>query len=161
MVTEKFLQWDRNGNFTAHIFALGIQPHLLNVYGLCIVDELQWRSKSSLFALLLTVFVVNSLPAQRKSISKRIRYYNNSTGTFRLLLVCGDVEMNPGPNINRSSIHNQRQAAPQCRQCEKPDAVSIAFVLNVMILYKQSVPKISILKLSSLLFQRHGYAPNA
>ena len=36
--------------------------------------------------------------------------------------MCGDVEMSPGPNINRSSIDNRRQAAPRCRQCEKPVA---------------------------------------
>ena len=120
--TEKVLQWNRNNNFTAHIFASGIQLHLLNVYGICIADELQWRSETLLFAPLSTVFVVNSLPAQRKWISRRIRYYNNSTATFRLLLVCGDVEIKPGPNINRSSIHNRRKAEPRCRQCEKPVA---------------------------------------
>ena len=41
------------------------------------------------------------------------------------ILVCGDVEINPGrPSINRSSNHNRRQAAPRCRhvQCEKPVA---------------------------------------
>ena len=79
------LQWNRKGNVTAHIFASGIQPHLLNGYGICIADELHWRSGTLLFAPLSTVFVVNSLPAGRKWISRRIRYYNNSTATEKVL----------------------------------------------------------------------------
>ena len=59
------LQWTRKGNITAHIFASGIQPRLLNGYGICIADELHWRSGTLLFAPLWTVFVVNYLPARR------------------------------------------------------------------------------------------------
>ena len=76
----------RKGNITAHIFASGIQPRLLNGYGICIADELHWRSGTLLFAPLSTVFVVNPLPARRKWISRLLEELDITT-TQRLRFV--------------------------------------------------------------------------
>ncbi len=56
---------------------------------------------------------------RRKWASKRLIYYNNSAATFCLLLNCGDVEVNPGPQSVRPCKPRKSRHAPRCIQCEK------------------------------------------
>ena len=68
---------------------------------------------------LSTVFLVNGALDRRKWASSRLMYYNNSTATFCLLLKCGDIEMNPGPDAIKRSSQSRKQSAPRCTKCEK------------------------------------------
>ena len=44
-------------------------------------------------------FLQGKTEPKTKIIGKRLNYYPNSTKTFRLIQVCGDIELNPGPVV--------------------------------------------------------------
>ena len=59
-----------------------------------------------------------SLLFRRKVFSRPVMYYSNSNGIFQpeLLIICGDVNVNPGPVSKRNQA---RSTAPTCPVCEK------------------------------------------
>ena len=71
--------------------------------------------------------ILRNSTKQRKWASNRICYYNNSSSTFSLLLKCGDIQANPGPNANIKTKTGKQAAskpvrhtsAPLCSQCTK------------------------------------------
>ena len=66
------------------------------------------------------------MPRRNKRVNRkkwsygRVFYYSNSTATFCVLLQCGDVNPNPGPEASRPS-RRDRKLLPdvRCSQCEK------------------------------------------
>lgn len=71
--------------------------------------------------------ILRNSTKQRKWACNRICYYNNSSSTFSLLLKCGDIQANPGPNANIKTKTGKQAAskpvrhtpAPLCSQCTK------------------------------------------
>ena len=59
-----------------------------------------------------------SLLFRRKGFSRPAMYYSNSNAIFQpeLLIICGDVKVNPGPGSKRNQA---RSTAPTCPVCEK------------------------------------------
>ena len=59
-----------------------------------------------------------SLLFRRKGFSRPVMYYSNSNPIFQpeLLIICGDVHVNPGPVSKRNQA---RSTAPTCPVCEK------------------------------------------
>ena len=55
---------------------------------------------------------------RRKGFFRPVAYYSNSNAIFRpeLLIICGDVDVNPGPVSKRKQA---RSTAPTCPVCEK------------------------------------------
>ena len=67
-----------------------------------------------LSAVLLRKLTINtSLLFRRKDFSRPVMYYSNSNAIFQpeLLIICGDVNVNPGPLTKRNQA---RSTAPTC-----------------------------------------------
>ena len=60
----------------------------------------------------------NSLLFRRKGFFRPVMYYSNSNAIFQpeLLIICSDVNVNPGPVSKRNQA---RSTAPTCPVCEK------------------------------------------
>ena len=70
--------------------------------------------------------ILRNSTKQRKWASNRICYYNNLSSTFSLLLKCGDIQANPGPNVNiktktgkQAASKPVRPTGPLCSRCTK------------------------------------------
>lgn len=98
-----------------------IRPNEYPIYqsfnGSCYGNYLEnYSSDLDFYTITTTNFIIRRSKA--RLIGGHIPYYANTVSSFRLLIICGDVELNPGPNSQDNEVKT-RWRYP-CGECLKP-----------------------------------------
>ena len=101
-----------------------------------VLSSSNWICKSESFQFNNSVFIFINLKTKIGTIRRSLKCENRCVSTYLsiLLLLCGDVEMNPGPNNTCAicdKIVKNRDKALQCDNCEKWSHIKCSNIDNV------------------------------